>query len=75
MMPLDVLSALGPPLAAGPWLGKAAFAGVYVLLIVWLAVMPSRLIEDEGRTSWWANARGWAIVIASVQIIAYVCWG
>ncbi|MBN1909829.1 MAG: hypothetical protein JW818_08835 [Pirellulales bacterium] len=62
-------------LGSGPWLGKAAFAGVFVLLLVWLLFMPARLIDEDRGTAWWRSARWWAVLICSVQIAVYLYWG
>ena len=60
----------------GPLLGKAAFIGVFVLLLVWLALMPRRLLgEADTRVVWWRNPRLWAIGVTLMQIAIYVCWG
>jgi hypothetical protein len=62
--------------AGGPWLGKAAFIGVFVLLLVWLVLMPARLIGDAGeRLPWWRNTRVWAIAVTVIQILVYLRWG
>jgi hypothetical protein len=62
--------------AGGPTLGKAAFIGVFVLLLVWLLLMPGRLIgQGDGRPSWWCNTRFWAIVVTVIQILVYWRWG
>jgi len=33
--------------AGGPLLGKAAFVGVFLLLLVWLILMPARLLGQS----------------------------
>ena len=62
--------------ATGPLAGKAAFIAVFVLLLVWLILMPSRLIgHADGRPPWWRNARVWAIGVTVIQIVVYLRWG
>lgn len=62
--------------AASPLLGKAAFVGVFALLLVWLLVMPARLIDEQGeRKPWWRNVRFWAVVVTIGQICVYSYWG
>ena len=62
--------------AAVPLLGKAAFVGVFVVLLLWLLLLPARLIDQEGvRRPWWRNARFWAILVTIAQIGVYVVWG
>ena len=62
--------------ASGPWLGKAAFVGVFVLVLVWLVLMPGRLIgQADGAPPWWRNTRVWAILIALIEIAVYLRWG
>jgi hypothetical protein len=62
--------------ATGPWLGKAAFVGVFVVLLIWLCLMPGRLIgRTEARPRWWRNARLWAIAVTVIQIVIYLRWG
>ena len=62
--------------SAGPLAGKAAFIGVFVLLLIWLLLMPARLISHTGgRPPWWRSARVWAIVVTIVQILVYLRWG
>ncbi len=58
--------------AGGPPLGKAAFMGVFVLLVIWLIWLPGRLIgQTDGPPVWWRNTRVWAIIIATLQVLAY----
>jgi hypothetical protein len=60
----------------GPLAGKIAFIGVFVLLLIWLLLMPGRLIgQADGPPSWWRNTRVWAIVVTVVQILVYLRWG
>ena len=73
----DVIPILVAALASGgpPW-GKAAFVGVFVLLLIWLLIMPARLIgNDQGQLPWWRNCRVWAVAVAIVQIFVYLSWG
>ena len=61
---------------AAPLLGKAAFVGVFVALLLWLLLLPARLIDQQGvRRPWWRNARFWAILVTIAQIGVYVFWG
>ncbi len=62
-------------LGSGPWLGKAAFAGVFLALLVWLLLMPARLIDEAEGTPFWRSARWWAVLVCSAQIAAYIYWG
>lgn len=60
----------------GPLLGKAAFIGVFLLLLLWLTLMPRCLLsEADRRVVWWRNPRLWAIAVTLTQIAIYVCWG
>jgi len=60
----------------GPTAGKLAFVGVFVLLLIWLMVLPRRLLRDsDARPPWWRNARVWAIAITLIQIVVYLRWG
>ena len=60
----------------GPWLGKAAFIAVYVVLFVWLLLLPARLIENaDGHPPWWRNTRFWAILVCLIQMVVYLRWG
>jgi hypothetical protein len=60
----------------GPWLGRLAFIGVFVALLVWLVLAPDRLIGNvDGRPPWWRNARVWAILVCVTQIVVYLHWG
>lgn len=73
----SLLATATPLLAvAGPWAGKLAFVAVFVALLVWLILMPARLIgQADGTPRWWRNARVWAIVVTVIQIAAYAWWG
>ena len=62
--------------SSGPVWGKAAFVGVFVLLLIWLLVMPARLTGNErGTVAWWRNARVWAVAVVIAQILMYYGWG
>ncbi|HID76055.1 MAG TPA: hypothetical protein EYP56_08675 [Planctomycetaceae bacterium] len=63
------------PLAAGPLMGRAAFVGVFVLLLIWLLVMPRRLVAPEGEPAWWRSPRVWAVAVTAIQILVYLRWG
>jgi hypothetical protein len=56
-------------------LGVALFIGVYVLLLMWLVLMPARLLDEPPGHPWWKSSRLWAILIAGVQILAYLALG
>jgi len=73
----SVLAAVTPLLAAaGPWAGRLAFVAVFVVLLIWLILMPGRLIgHTDGTPRWWRNARVWAILVTVIQIAVYVWWG
>ena len=61
---------------AAPLLGRAAFVSVFVVLLVWLLLLPARLIDQEGiRRPWWRNVRFWAVVVTIAQIWVYSYWG
>lgn len=73
-----LLLATGEAARAGeaPLLGKAAFVAVFVVLLVWLLLLPARFIDQEGlRRPWWRNVRFWAVVVTLVQIWVYAYWG
>jgi hypothetical protein len=58
------------------WMGKAAFIGAFVALIVLLASLPASMLgETERRPPLWRNVRAWAILIAVAQILIYSFWG
>jgi len=62
--------------ASGQLLGKAAFVGVFVLLLAWILFMPARLIGLADRpVPWWKNARFWAALIALIEIGVYWRFG
>ena len=61
---------------SGPVWGKAAFVGVFVLLLIWLLVLPARLIgSDRGSVPWWRNPRVWAVAVVIAQILVYLGLG
>jgi len=71
-----VFAAEGARFAAGPLGGKAAFIGVFVALLVWLLLLPARLIDEQGlQRPWWRNVRFWAVVVTLAQIWVYFYWG
>ena len=71
-----ILAAAEGLASGGPLWGKAAFVSVFALLLVWLVLMPGRLIgQGDRRPPWWRNTRLWAIAIAAVQIVVYLRWG
>ncbi|NLE39921.1 MAG: hypothetical protein GX621_18030 [Pirellulaceae bacterium] len=55
--------------------GVAAFVGVYVLLLIWLVLMPARLLNEPAGRPWWKSSRLWAIGIAVVQVFVYLQFG
>jgi len=64
---------------ASPLAGRLAFAGVFLVLIVWLVMIPkSRLAEGRGADGepkpLFKQARTWALVIALVQFAVYLFW-
>lgn len=55
---------------------KAAFVGVFALLLVWLLFLPANLLgPDEARKPWWRNVRFWAVMVTIAQICVYSYWG
>ncbi len=57
------------------WWGKWVFVGALVLLLVWLILMPRKLIgQDQCVPPWWRNVRVWAIVVCAIQIFIYTCF-
>ena len=69
-------SLVGALVSSGPVWGKAAFIGVFVLLLIWLLALPARLTgNDRGTVAWWRNARVWAIGVVIAQILIYLGWG
>lgn len=62
--------------SSGPVWGKAAFIAVFVLLLIWLLVLPASLIgNDHGPVPWWRNARVWAVAVVIAQILVYLGLG
>ena len=59
----------------GPWLGKAAFIGVFALLLVWLIFLPDRLIAEKPGLPWWRRSRVWAIALTCIQMAVYAWLG
>jgi hypothetical protein len=58
------------------WMGKAAFIGAFVALIILLASLPAKMLgETERRPPFWRNVRVWAILVALAQILIYSFWG
>jgi hypothetical protein len=56
--------------------GRIAFAGIFLVLAVCLALLPGRFIGQEGgRPPLWKNVRYWAIGIALVQLLVYAVLG
>ena len=56
--------------------GKWVFVAALVLLLVWLMLMPRKLIGQAKQVPpWWRNVRTWAIVICAIQIVVYACFG
>ena len=63
-------------IGGGPLAGRLAFMGVFVVLLVWILLMPARLIgQDDGPVAWWKNARFWAALIALIEIGVYWQFG
>ena len=79
-MSLIATSTVACPIAllatSGPWAGKLAFVLVFVFLLIWLLLMPARLVgHTDGRPRWWRNARIWAVIVTVAQIFVYLRWG
>jgi hypothetical protein len=71
-----IVSGIAALAAAPPWVGRAAFVGVFVLLLIWLVALPSRLVPPpDPSVPWWQRVRFWAIVITLAQILVYSYWG
>ncbi len=72
-------SAITFPLAevgGGPLAGRLAFMGVFVVLLIWILLMPARLIgQEDDPAAWWKNARFWAALIAVIEIGVYWQFG
>lgn len=71
--------AAGGVLAAAEitWIsGKWVFVAALVLLLIWLVLMPRKLIgQAEHVPPWWRNVRVWAIVVCAIQIVVYAYCG
>ena len=76
-MPVRGAAGCADGFSGGPLWGKAAFVSVFaLLLVVWLVLMPGRLIgQGDRRPPWWRNTRLWAIPIAAVPIVVCLRWG
>ena len=76
-MTLEPIIFVGAPfLAAGDIWGRIAFAGLFLILAVSLALIPGRFIGQEGRRPRpWRDVRCWAIAIAIVQLLVYAILG
>jgi hypothetical protein len=62
--------------AGGPWAGKLAIMAVFAAVLVWVLLMPARLIgEGDEPLPWWKNARFWAALIAVIEICVYFRFG
>lgn len=60
----------------GPWAGKLAIMAVFATVLVWVLVMPARLIGQGNQPlPWWKNARFWAALIAVIEICVYYQFG
>ena len=60
-----------------PLAGRLAFAAVFLPLIIWLILIPKRLLGEEephGSIPIWRQVRSWAIVIAAFQLLIYLFW-
>lgn len=58
------------------WMGKAAFIGAFVALIILLASLPAKMLGETDRPPpLWRNVRAWAILVAVAQIFIYAFWG
>ena len=63
---------IGKLLAEGIFVGKWVFVGALVLVLIWLIIMPRRLVgQATQRPPWWRNVRIWAIVVCVLQIWIY----
>ncbi len=76
---IDLLRTATFPLAdvgGGPLVGRLAFMGVFIALLVWILLMPARLIgQGDGPVVWWKSARFWASLIALIEIGVYWQFG
>lgn len=77
MIHIVALAVIVARAASGPWLGKAAFLAVFAVLLVWLLLLPSRLIgrDPTVHIPWWRSVRFWAVTVTLAQIAAYAWWG
>ncbi|MBN1590752.1 MAG: hypothetical protein JW888_14660 [Pirellulales bacterium] len=55
--------------------GVVAFVGVYVLLLVWLLLLPARVLDEPPGRPWWKRSRVWAVAIAVIQVLVYLGLG
>ena len=70
--PLALSATHGPSAgSSGSW-GKWVFAAALALLLVWLILMPARLIRQPPGIPWWRKVRLWAIVVCAIQLAIYV---
>jgi hypothetical protein len=73
----DIIATIGqsPPENSAS-IGKWVFVVALGLLLVWLLLMPRRLIgQAAGVPPWWRNVRVWAIVVTVIQIMVYAYFG
>ncbi len=69
-------AASGAQVGAASLGAKAAFVGVFALLLLWLLFLPARLVDEEAvRQPWWRNTRFWAVLVTLAQIWVYAYWG
>ena len=63
------------PAVTGSW-GKWVFVAALGLLLLWLVMMPRRLIGQQQKVPpWWRNVRIWAVVVTVVQMWVYLYYG
>jgi hypothetical protein len=76
-MTIRFAAVLGAYMPLPPWIGKAVFMAVFALLLVWLLLMPDRLIGRAAgdRIPWWRSVRFWAVLVTVAQIAVYAWWG
>ena len=56
--------------------GKWVFVAALGLLLLWLVMMPRRLIGQQQEVPpWWRNVRIWAVVVTVVQMWVYLYYG
>lgn len=59
--------------ARASYLLCAAIKLVFPVLLVWILLMPARLIgQGDGPVAWWKSVRFWASLITLIEI--GVCW-